>query len=642
MSEEVIPSTSRESYSEQKKGFVCKDDFDQEIQKISDKKKERDKPLWTTERIGNVIKLVEEYKSAPILNKSRNRQQYYYGTKYDVMNIGQSKVLILKRQSESDSIVEIVAAEDYYRVLMKCHESTGHGGQDKMLFSLKSKYFIPTQAVITFIKLCRVCSSKKTFPKKGIVVRPITSTEFNSRGQVDLIDLQSTPDERYKWLLHYQDHLTKFTFLRPLTSKRAAEVAFELLKIFLEVGCPNILQSDNGREFTAAIIKELVSMWPSCKIVNGRPRHPASQGSVERANQDVENMLRSWLADNNSKKWSIGCYFVQFQKNSSFHRTIQRTPYKALFGTDPKVGLESTHIPANILNNIRTEEDLEEIFLTKDVENTHETECTEWRNNEGKQMNNERGQMNVEECSEERNNEGGQMHVEECSEERNNEGGQLNVEECSEERNNEGGQINVEECSEERNNEGGQMHVEECSEERNNDGEQMNEEERSEERNNEREQINVEEGLQNIQFALLQNVQWSMQEECSIEKTIAEKLMCRVCNNESNGAHSCQICNQAIHAICGDTIGDEGYGSKVICFLCSKEKNVIQERNEAYNNQVKCAVKMKSASLIKFGDVKVNDTVLVDIPKVDRGPLGLVPIIHGAVPSPCNVTTPPP
>lgn len=92
--------------------------------------------------------------------------------------------------------------------------------------------------------------NKKSFPKTDIVIRPIVTKDFNSRGQVDLIDLQSAPDKNYKWLLNYQDHGIKFYFLRPLTSKRAAEVALELLKIFLEVGYPNILRSDNGREFT--------------------------------------------------------------------------------------------------------------------------------------------------------------------------------------------------------------------------------------------------------------------------------------------------------------------------------------------------------------------------------------------------------
>lgn len=64
----------------------------------------------------------------------------------------------------------------------------------------------------------------------------------------------------------------------------------ELLKIFLEVGAPCILQCDNGREFTAHVIEDLVKMWPECKIIHGSPRRPQIQGSVERSNQDIGNM----------------------------------------------------------------------------------------------------------------------------------------------------------------------------------------------------------------------------------------------------------------------------------------------------------------------------------------------------------------
>ena len=52
-------------------------------------------------------------------------------------------------------------------------------------------------------------------------------------------------------------------------------------------------------------------MWADCKIVHGRPRHPESQGSVERSNADVENMLRAWMVNTQSTEWSVGCYFVQ-------------------------------------------------------------------------------------------------------------------------------------------------------------------------------------------------------------------------------------------------------------------------------------------------------------------------------------------
>lgn len=207
--------------------------------------------------------------------------------------------MVSKSDSESNTFVQIVPSEDYHSVLTECHKYTGHGRTDKLLHQLKTKKLsVPSPAIEQFLKLCRTCYSKKSMTKKVAVVQPILSNDFNIKGQVDLIDLQSTPFKQYKWIMHYQYHTTKFSFLRPLASKRAAEDATELLKIFLEIGCPSILQSDNGREFTAEVIKELTLMWPSCKIINGRSRHPESQGSVERANQDVEAMLRSWLIDN--------------------------------------------------------------------------------------------------------------------------------------------------------------------------------------------------------------------------------------------------------------------------------------------------------------------------------------------------------
>jgi hypothetical protein len=45
-------------------------------------------------------------------------------------------------------------------------------------------------------------------------------------------------------ILHYQDHLTKFAVLRPLTSKLAAEVGFQLLDIFLLFGAPHCGRED--------------------------------------------------------------------------------------------------------------------------------------------------------------------------------------------------------------------------------------------------------------------------------------------------------------------------------------------------------------------------------------------------------------
>ena len=112
------------------------------------------------------------------------------------------------------------------------------------------------------------------------------------------MDFQSNSDGNYKFLMVYQDHLTQFCNIRALTSKHASEVAFNLIEVFTLFGEPHILQSDNGREFTALVISELKLMGPELVIVHGKPRHPQSQGSVERSNGDIQDMLTAWMRDN--------------------------------------------------------------------------------------------------------------------------------------------------------------------------------------------------------------------------------------------------------------------------------------------------------------------------------------------------------
>ncbi|GBN19420.1 KRAB-A domain-containing protein 2 [Araneus ventricosus] len=137
-----------------------------------------------------------------------------------------------------------------------------------------------------------------------------------------------------KLIMNYQDHATKFCLLRPLKIKRAAEVPLELLKIFLDFGAPYILQSDNGCEFIADEINELSDMWPDCKIVHGRSRHPRSQVSMERCNEDIQNMLRAWMDVGGNTDCVTGCRFVQRQNVT--YQNSGRSLYTTLFRREPK------------------------------------------------------------------------------------------------------------------------------------------------------------------------------------------------------------------------------------------------------------------------------------------------------------------
>lgn len=290
--------------------------------------------------------------------------------RYDIMNVSNIDKLIVP-VTDPNTIKYYVYNEELYNIIHDVHLQTGHGGRNRMEHELNAKYKnITRECLMIYLNLCELCQRKGKTVKKGLVVKPIISSEMNSRCQVDLIDMQAQPDGNYRFILVYQDHLTKYVLLKPLTHKRAEEVAYILLDIFTTFGAPCILQSDNGREFVNKVIEELCSMWEELKIVHGKPRHSQSQGSVERANQDVENMLATWLTDNKTNKWSEGLKFVQFMKNRSLHHGIKCSPYEAMFGTRAKIGLKSTSLPESIIHKLKSDEDLETALNS--IKTTHE------------------------------------------------------------------------------------------------------------------------------------------------------------------------------------------------------------------------------------------------------------------------------
>ncbi|GFU78453.1 KRAB-A domain-containing protein 2 [Trichonephila clavipes] len=212
---------------------------------------------------------------------------------------------------------------------------------------------------------------KHSAPKKGIVVKPMISSKLNSRCQIDLIDLQSYRDDEYKFIMVYQDHLTKFVQLRPLKTKRVDEVAYRVLSIFLTFGASAILQSDNGREFSNQVVSKICTMWKDVKIVRGKPSHSQTQGSVERANQDIQNMLTAWMNHNDTNKRSEGLPFVQFAKNTTYHEGIHQSPYEAMFSVKAKRGI-TYFLPSEQIANIETANTFETEEQLEDTGNTSE------------------------------------------------------------------------------------------------------------------------------------------------------------------------------------------------------------------------------------------------------------------------------
>lgn len=278
--------------------------------------------------------------------------------------------------AEIDSVPRIAIVEEAYGLIRKAHETTHHLKAKITYQELKKTISnISEDIVEMYVRCCAFCAAntrKKSTGAKS-VHRPIYTKGFNTRGQVDLVDMRSLPDKlpngvTYVWIMHYQDHATKYCVLRALPDKEGPTVARALLEIFSMHGFPCILQSDNGREFVNAVLAALLQMSPDTKTIRGRPYYPQSQGSVERGNGQIKVMLDSWMRTRETTNWSLGIHFVQMEKNSAWHRGIHNAPYTVVFGHVVRRGLRAgALIPPELLKDVDDEDALTALLSSQGV-----------------------------------------------------------------------------------------------------------------------------------------------------------------------------------------------------------------------------------------------------------------------------------
>jgi len=73
---------------------------------------------------------------------------------------------------------------------------------------LKSKYWnITNETIMTYLNLCTHCQKKSSNPKIGLVSKLILHSTFDSRAQIDLIDMRSQNINGFRFVLNYQDIL---------------------------------------------------------------------------------------------------------------------------------------------------------------------------------------------------------------------------------------------------------------------------------------------------------------------------------------------------------------------------------------------------------------------------------------------------
>ena len=190
-----------------------------------------------------------------------------------------------------------------------------------------------TDDVKTFIATCAVCQKVRLGQgSAAAALATIAVTEPFEEIAIDTIG--PLPADAYgnEFIIVVIDCFSRFVELRAAREVTALEAAKALLDVFGRYGAPRRLRSDNGSQFTAAIIDNFLNLVGVGRYLTV-PYRPESNGLLERANREVGRHLRSLVMEQRvSETWSICLPMIQRIINATPNRTIGTMPARVMFG----------------------------------------------------------------------------------------------------------------------------------------------------------------------------------------------------------------------------------------------------------------------------------------------------------------------
>jgi transposase InsO family protein len=240
--------------------------------------------------------------------------------------------------------------------LMTTEHLVGHFGTLAMIESLKRQLkwwprMIETANSVT--KACIPCCALNPLKSRFKHTLSVESDQPMKHIQIDCItDLPPTA-EGYTTILTTVCIFSGFAILTPMKTANAHDVAIALWDIFSIFGPPQILQSDNGKEFVNSTIQRLISILGfdnrvsedfNPRVIDVRhsaPYNSRGQGKVERTNGAVQQVLRK-LCDDFSE-WSQFLPAAQFSLNRKISSVTGYSPFFLVFGRDPSLFANSSN-----------------------------------------------------------------------------------------------------------------------------------------------------------------------------------------------------------------------------------------------------------------------------------------------------------
>lgn len=246
-----------------------------------------------------------------------------------------------------------------------CSAFGGHSGMRATHHRIKALFYWPglKKTVEMFIRECPVCQITKVehIHIPGLL-NPLEVPDM-AWTHITMDFIEGLPKSKGKdAILVVVDRLTKYAHFLALSHPYSVEQVVEIFmnNIHRLHGMPMAIIIDRDRIFTSQLFQEIFKSM-KVQLRFSTSYHPQTDGQTERVNQCLESYLRN-MTFQEPHQWYSWLSLAGWWYNTTYHTSLQMTPFQALYGYPPPQ-INEFSISCNVSTEARvTIEQKEAIF----------------------------------------------------------------------------------------------------------------------------------------------------------------------------------------------------------------------------------------------------------------------------------------
>jgi len=247
----------------------------------------------------------------------------------------EEEILKVEEEENTDE-ARTYTEEEKQLILYEYHDAPvgGHQGIERTIKRIRLNHNWPglTKDVERYISKCESCQKNKLSRriKAPLVITDTPSKPFE-KCALDIVGPLTITNNGNKYLLTFQDNLTKFSKAIPIANQEANTIAKEFAtKIIFEYGIPEKILTDQGTNFMSEIFKNTCKLLKIDKIQT-TAYHPESNGALERSHRTLAEYLRHYI-NADQTDWDEWTPYAMFTYNTTPHTATGYTPFELVYG----------------------------------------------------------------------------------------------------------------------------------------------------------------------------------------------------------------------------------------------------------------------------------------------------------------------